>query len=568
MSAPLLIGLTELDQQPWADVGALLLAHAWASFGYRVVLIDGDPASAMLSGWTHTLPDDGPALMTLLRDWAAGVVCTPATDAVLTLLRDEAVSGEIGVMRASDDGAADRELAPSARAVRAARRALLRAFVLEERADIVLVRLPPLSTHLGVTFAANLVDVLVPMIAPTAEALHRADAALSQAQSLRGAEQLVLPVELSAVGHWRREATEALWLHHLSLVPALRVRPPQPGAVAGRPLASLVEDMQALADAVRLQTRLAHPDAKEQVWESDALEDGPGAYSGFMRLLREHPSEALEFFTKSLSGKGATRRSTVEALRAMVDYGQLSEERIAWAFRYAVQRFRPEEPDPLSGYMVEVGRRLLEGVREEIIHVRRTRVLIDVASALVQHVVYLNKQERPVGELPREAELLLLEAAGDASEADGPEAVGDLMWLADVLSRHAQIVGHTRHAELATDLIQIAMSKGRSLGQARRTALDVLWSFQTAAQDQAIWRQHKALAESMLTSDPGYAHYNLIAVWAFAGDKEQASEHLRLLGVVDPELFMSALKDPTLKEYYLGIGTPEFFNAVPMKDDL
>lgn len=566
MSAPLLIGLTELDQQPWADVGALLLAHAWASFGYRVVLIDGDPASAMLSGWTHTLPDDGPALTTLLRDWAAGVVCTPATDAVLALLRDEAVSGEIGVMRASDHGPEDRDLAPTARAVRAARRALLRAFVSDERADIVLVRLPPLSTHLGVTFAANLVDVLVPMVPPTAEALHRADAALSQAQSLRGADQLVIPVELSAAGVWRREQTEALWLHHLRLVPALRVRPP--GDIAGRPLASLVEDMQAIADAVRLQTRLAHPNPTEQVWESDALDDGPGAYSGFMRLLREHPAEALDFFKKSLATNGATRRSAVEALRAMVDYGQLSEERIAWAFRYAVQRFRPAEPDPLSAYMVEVGRRLLEGVREEVIHARRTRVLIDVASALVQHVVYLNKLERPVGELPREAELLLLEAAGDASEAEGPEAVGDLMWLAVVLSRHAYVVGHTRHAELAMDLIQIGMSKGRAIEQAQRAALDVLWSFQTAALDPVVWAKHKALAESMLKTDPGYAHYNLIAVWAFAGDKEQASEHFRLLGVVDPARFMLALKDPTLKEFYLGIGTPEFFNAVPMKDDL
>jgi hypothetical protein len=271
---------------------------------------------------------------------------------------------------------------------------------------------------------------------------------------------------------------------------------------------------------------------------------------------------------KSLAGNGATRRSTVEALRAMVDYGQLSEERIAWAFRYAVQRFRPEEPDPLSAYLVEVGRRLLEGVREEVIHARRTRVLIDVASALVQHVVYLNKLERPVGELPREAELLLLEAAGDASEADGPEAVGDLVWLADVLSRHAPLVGHTRHAELAVDLVSLAIQKGAPVERAHRKLLDVYWSFQTAALDPGIWRQHKALAESMLKSDPGYAHYNLIAVWAFAGDKEQASEHFRLLGVVDPARFMLALKDPTLKKYFTGIGTPEFFNAVPMKDDL
>jgi hypothetical protein len=487
---------------------------------------------------------------------------------VLSLLRDEAVSGEIGVMRASDQGATDREVAPSARAVRAARRAVLRAFVSEERADIVLVRLPPLSTHLGVTFAANLVDVLVPMVAPTAEALHRADAALSQAQSLRGAEQLVLPIELSVGGTWRRERTEALWLHHLRLVPALRVRPPEPGAFAGGPPASLVEDMQAIADAVRLQTRLAHPNPKEQVWESDALEDGPGAYSGFLRLLREHPAEALEFFRESLAGNGATRRSTVEALRAMVDYGQLSEERIAWAFRYAVQRFRPEEPDPLSAYLVEVGRRLLEGVREEVIHARRTRVLIDVASALVQHVVYLNKLERPVGELPREAELLLLEAAGDASEAELPEAANDLLWVADSLSRHAQIAGHVRHVELAEDLVALAIRKGALPVHTRRRLVDIYWRFQTVVVDPEIWRKHKEVSESMLKTDPGYAHYNLIAVWAFAGDKEQASEHFRLLGVVDPARFMIALKDPTLKKYFDGIGTPEFFNAVPMKDDL
>jgi hypothetical protein len=39
------------------------------------------------------------------------------------------------------------------------------------------------------------------------------------------------------------------------------------------------------------------------------------------------------------------------------------------------------------------------------------------------------------------------------------------------------------------------------------------------------------------------------------------------LGEVDIERFRLAAKDPTLREFFRDIGTPNFFNAVPKKDE-
>ncbi|MBK7758034.1 MAG: hypothetical protein IPI35_16875 [Deltaproteobacteria bacterium] len=239
--------------------------------------------------------------------------------------------------------------------------------------------------------------------------------ALSQVLSLRGAELPVLPVEVNAAADWSAEDAEDEWLSLTRLVPIARVHPAIIVQSAdddriGLPIA-VAEDFTALADAVREHTRLPHPDAQEQVWEADAREDGPAAYAGFMRLIEADVAGAQRFFKASLAGRGATRRSAVEAMRAMVDSGVVGEEGIAEAFKYVVQKFRPEEPDALAEYVNEVGRELLSALRAGALTARTPRVLIDVADAGVSAAVYRQKVGQSVGALLDEAEALLVEAS-------------------------------------------------------------------------------------------------------------------------------------------------------------
>ncbi|MBK9369368.1 MAG: hypothetical protein IPN01_24235, partial [Deltaproteobacteria bacterium] len=462
MTAPVIIGLTELEQQPWADVGAIVMAHALGSYGYRVVLMDGDPCSAVLGQWGSTLPQEGPSLLRLMRSWMMGFVTAPATDEVLEILQDAEIPGDVGFVRAADAPMTERPGAPTPRAVQAARDALRRSLVARERAQVVIVRLPPLSTALGLSLAAQLVDVLVPLVPQ--DAVRGVALALSQVMSLRGAALRVLPVEVNRAEDWSPEDAEEAWLGLTQLVPIARVRPAilvesaDDGRI-GLPM-SLAEDFTLLTDAVREAIRLPHPDAVEQVWEADAREDGPAAYAGFMRLIEADPAEAMRFFKKSLAGRGATRRSAVEALRAMVDSGVVGEEGIAEAFKYVVQKFRPEEPDALAEYVNEVGRSLLNALRAGALQARAPRVLIDVADALVSAAVYRQKVGQAVSALLDEAEVLLLEASR------GVDSQAEVMRLAEALGRHARAAKHGRHADLAIYLV----IKGMQMGVAQRLA--------------------------------------------------------------------------------------------------
>ncbi|MBK9647159.1 MAG: hypothetical protein IPO67_18715 [Deltaproteobacteria bacterium] len=419
MSAPLIIGLTELEQQPWADVGAIVMAHALGGYGYRVVLLDADPCSAVLGPWGAALPQSGPSLLGLMRSWMVGFATVPATDEVLEILQDAELPGDIGFVRAADAPMTERPGAPTPRAVQAARDALRRAFVAHERAHVVIVRLPPLSTALGLSLAAQLVDVLVPLV-PRAQ-LRDVALALSQVLSLRGAELPVLPVEVNAAADWSAEDAEDEWLSLTRLVPIARVHPAIIVQSAdddriGLPIA-VAEDFTALADAVREHTRLPHPDAYEQVWEADAREDGPAAYAGFMRLIEADVAGAQRFFKASLAGRGATRRSAVEAMRAMVDSGVVGEEGIAEAFKYVVQKFRRVEPDALAEYVSEVGQSLLAALRLGTLRARAPRVLIDVADAQLSASFYRQTVGQTVDGLLDQAEALLLQASKEAKLA-------------------------------------------------------------------------------------------------------------------------------------------------------
>ena len=562
MSAPLIIGLTELEQQPWADVGAIVMAHALGGYGYRVVLLDADPCSAVLGQWGATLPQDGPSLLGLMRSWMVGFATVPATDEVLEILQDAELPGDVGFVRAADGPMAERPGAPTPRAVQAARDALRRAFVAHEPAHVVIVRLPPLSTALGLSLAAQLVDVLVPLV-PRA-ALRGVALALSQVLSLRGAELPVLPVEVNPAEDWSAEAAEDEWLSLTQLVPVARVRPAFVVQSAdddrvGLPL-TVAEDFTALADAVREHTRLPHPDAQEQVWEADAREDGPAAYAGFMRLIEADVAEAQRFFKKSLAGRGATRRSAVEAMRAMVDSGVVGEEGIAEAFKYVVQKFRPEEPDALAEYVNEVGRSLLNALRAGALQARASRVLIDVADAQVSAAVYRQKVGQAVGLLLDEAEALLVEASRKVN------VTSDIVRLSQALGRHSRAAKHGRQVELAVYLMLLGIGAGENVSHAQRSALDVIWDFVVGSRESRIAMQLYEVAMSVMPTHPGYAHYYLALYYGFIEDRREAIKHMGLLSQADFSRYEKAHEDPDIREYvFKDVGTPHYFSTAPKR---
>ena len=564
MSAPLIIGLTELEQQPWADVGAIVMAHALGSYGYRVVLMDGDPCSAVLGQWGATLPQEGPSLLRLMRSWMMGFVTAPATDEVLEILQDAEIPGDVGFVRAADAPMTERPGAPTPRAVQAARDALRRSLVARERAQVVIVRLPPLSTALGLSLAAQLVDVLVPLVPQ--DAVRGVALALSQVMSLRGAALRVLPVEVNRAEDWSPEDAEEAWLGLTQLVPIARVRPAilvesaDDGRI-GLPM-SLAEDFTLLTDAVREAIRLPHPDAVEQVWEADAREDGPAAYAGFMRLIEADPAEAMRFFKKSLAGRGATRRSAVEALRAMVDSGVVGDEGIAEAFKYVVQKFRPEEPDALAEYVKDVGRDLLGAYRGGRLQQLGVRLLVDVAHAKVNVITYRSKVSIPSGTLLIDAERLLLEAR------DSVVSQGDLLRLAETLGFFGRAAKQSNHAELAVYLVMKAMQGGADMELSQQVALDVLWDFLVGSKEKRLAERHRALAESLIETDPAYAYQSLALNYAFVGDKRQALQHLTTLGQVNYRRYEMTFEDPDMKKYFFdGVGSTRFFLKNPTKGD-
>ena len=564
MRTPVFVGLIELEQQPWVDVGALVLAHQLSLPGHRVVVIDGDPCSAYLSDWARALPKQGAALLPLLSSWAAPSDVTPATEAVAALLNDDPL-GPIGVMRAVDEARERRPVTPTARSVVNARESLNKLQVDGEPVDVVIVRLPPLSSPLGVALAANLCDVLVPLLEPTPSAMNRAMRALNEVGALRGEGLALFPVEISDSEPWDISINQAMWLAALRAVPMSRARPWPKGQPRLEGVfqvsAALRDDFRDVADALLLQLDLAHPDAVEHVMRAEALTDAKGAYDGFARMLELDAAEALRFFGSVLATRASTRRSAVEALRAMVDSPKCDADDIAWGFRYTIQKFRPAEPDVLAEFMHSLGQRLLEALRQGLIENDPNFLRINVADAVLKCADYRASIKQSVEGMDDQAELMLLAAARHLASPD------EAMRLAVVLSHHAQRAKHSRNAELALDLVQLGLGANREPVVLLRAACDVLGRFIPARDNPTVLLQHREYALALLPLDPSAAHYNLIYSWTYAQNKERALDHFLQLGEVNIERLRLAAKDSTLSDFFFGIGTPNFFNAVPKKDD-
>ncbi|MCK6525624.1 hypothetical protein L6R49_29830, partial [Myxococcota bacterium] len=430
-SDAMVIGLTSLTRAAWLAELTAQLAHLWAMMGHTVALIDGDPWGESPAGWAADEPGRH-ALSELLDGAIIGVDTAPASVALSAALGEETPSGALGLMLASGD--TPPPAAPTARSVLFARRALQRALVGMTRADVVLVRLPPLVEPVGQALGANLVDVLVPCLGPLD--LPQAGPLLAQSAAMQAKDILVLPVELSA-----SPVDPSLWRAHLGQVPAAQLRWGRAAARGGDEVQELVG---ALSDLLRPRVNLAHPDPVEAILEADALEQHGGAYAGFRRLLARDVTEAMRFFRDALAGRGATLRSAAEALRAMDDAG-LGLDLLAYGLRYVVQKFRVAEPDALSEYVRELGERLLEAAKETP-NDTTTRLKIDVAFAMLNHAFYLKDVVEEYDlDLAQAANRLLLEATDEVERAEG--LPGACLRLAEGFALHGMLRADSRNAE-------------------------------------------------------------------------------------------------------------------------
>ena len=558
------IGLSEINPQSWVGLGVLAVAQQLAAVGHKVVVLDADPLSALLTTWATRVPPLGPPMDELLTQWLRGLVATPVTEPLAALFGDEVGLGAVGVVHATNtEDPTRRPTPPTTRALRLMRESLNSLSLEGAPVDAVLVRLPPLSTPLGVALGANLVDVLVPLSPPEAVSMRQAAKALHQLTTLRGQRPVLFPVEICPEEDWTRAASEPLWLAGLGVVPMCRVRPPPAPAPGPKPTRAfsptLAPDFQDVADALRLQLALPHPFGQERLWEADALNDAPGAYAAFLSLIEEDAVEALRFFGESLSGRGATRATAVEALRAMVESGRYDDDDLAWVFKYVVQRFRVVERDPRAEFMLSLGTRLLRSADAGLIPERLPRLTIDVAEAMVYAAQYRDSRGERGFELLPEAERLLMKAGLEVNDPN------DIMRLVEALGVHARVASKDDHCGVALAFINLAMKTFLNPPLARRHALDVLNNFYVAGKDEALNKQAMALALSIVDESPACAHYNLIMAFSRAGDRFTASEHLIALGKVDPEQFRKVFEDPDMDVFLGGHGKDDFYSPGPKR---
>jgi hypothetical protein len=555
------IGLSEINPHTGVDLGVLAVAQQLAAVGHQVVVLDADPFSGMLTPWAVEQGVSGPPMDVLLTQWLRGLVPTLISEPLAELLGEDVGLGAVGVVHATNAEDPTRRAAPpTTRALRLMRESLNSLTLAGAAVDVVLVRLPPLSTASGVALGANLVDVLVPLLVPTASAIRQAAKALHQLTTLRGQRPVLLPVEIVEEGDTTLAASEPLWLAGLGVVPMCQVRLAPEFVITDDPSGSTEgPDFRDVADALRLQLALPHPFGQERLWEADALNDAPGAYAAFLSLIEEDAVEALQFFGESLSGRGATRATAVEALRAMVESGRYDDDDLAWVFKYVVQRFRTEERDPRAEFMLSLGTRLLRSADAGLIPERLPRVTIDAAEAMVYAAQYRDGRGERGFELLPEAERLLMKAGLEVSEAP------DIMRLVEALGVHARVSGKDDHCGVALALLNLAMKTIRKPAQARQKALDVLSDFYVACKDEELRKKHMTLALSIVDESPAHAHYNLILAFSRAGDKFTASEHLIALGKVDPERFRAVFEDPDMDAFLNGHGKDDFYSPGPKR---
>ena len=563
-AAPL-IGVTADRTWPGLSPGVLVMAHHWAEQGYKVLVVDAELGAGELTRWAVDAgagPFDG-SVERVLREHQGTPRSASITAQVAELLNAPAPQGSVELVAAYDKPPTGYPPPPGGRDVLLLRD-LIRGFEHgPRRPDLVLVRLPSLSTGLGVALAGNLVDRLIVTTEGSAVCLRRVRRALIEVSALRGASVPVHLIELDGAAEWNPKASEGTWLHHLTAVPELRVRPAgQLGFVSLTQDWPLLEDFADLAHHIRVQFGLKHPDPRERILEAEATERPELVFDGFAQLFDESPSEAMAFFMKYLSGRSATRMSTVQAVRALAASPKANLDELHRAFWYAVQKFRITAPGALSESMFEIGQRLLADVRAGPLKHITDRVLIDVAESGLFYASWCAKQGDPSHKNIQDSERLLMEVAPNIRASVAPVQAR----FAHALAKLARVGKHERHLDLAESALRPALANAETAGLARQKRIEVLWYFFCARCNSAVGQLLVDLAYAMMKDDPGYAHYYLIGWNAKIHNKVEAVEHFIQLAVTDPTRLRLFLEDPDMSFFFDGVGTEHFY-AVPMKDE-
>ena len=562
MPAPKLIGVASEASWYGLPYGVLVTAATWAAQGYRVLVVDAEPADLALTSLAHAQPqrgDDAP-FVELLRDRGARPGAVVVTETLGAALHKDLSAGLVAVVPAYDEMPSRRPVAPGASLVTSVRERLQRVELDGRVADLVLVSLPPLDTPFGVAVAANLLDVLVLITSAKGTSLRRTQRSLAELGALRGEAMPVHLCERMGAKGRDVEADNAAWLHHLKALPELTFYDLTPADFRALPgAAPLLADFTRLAHHLRAQHGLLHPDPKARVQEAQAQRDPARLLDGFGQLLLDNKDEALEFYRETMAVLEGSRVAVVQAVRAVAESPVCDVNNLAYVFRYAIQKFRLAEPDPLAVQLDEHGERLLAALRAGEIREGHERLLIDVADARLHHAWLLREHGQPTGDMERVAERLLMEAGETVVKA------GDALRMALTLGTHARLAQHGRNLELAQDLLKLAMADGLPPTQARRRALDVMWRFIRATGDESLVDEHKALSERILHESPGYAHANLILSYSRRGDNRTAVEHLAKLLFVDREVFDRVVQDPLYNDFFEHIGSSSFYKSAPKK---
>jgi cellulose biosynthesis protein BcsQ len=182
MPAPKLIGVASEASWYGLPYGVLVTAATWAAQGYRVLVVDAEPADLALTSLAHAQPqrgDDAP-FVELLRDRGARPGAVVVTETLGAALHKDLSAGLVAVVPAYDEMPSRRPVAPGASLVTSVRERLQRVELDGRVADLVLVSLPPLDTPFGVAVAANLLDVLVLITSAKGTSLRRTQRSLAE----------------------------------------------------------------------------------------------------------------------------------------------------------------------------------------------------------------------------------------------------------------------------------------------------------------------------------------------------------------------------------------------------
>jgi hypothetical protein len=399
-------GLSAASEASWYGLpyGVLVTAATWAAQGYRVLVVDAEPADLALTSLAHAQPQRGEdaSFVELLRDRGVWPGAVDVTETLRAVLGQERPSGSVALIPAYDDMPSRRPAAPGASLVRSVRDRLQRVELGGRVADLVLVSLPPLDTPFGVAIAANLLDALVVITSAKGPALRRVQRSLAELGALRGEAMPVHLCERMGAKGRDAEVDDAAWLYHLKALPELTFYDLTPADFRALPGAKpLLADFTRLAHHLRGQHDLLHPDGKTRVQEAQAQRDPARLLDGFGQLLLDNKTEALKFYRDTMAVLEGSRVAVVQAVRAVAESPVCDVNDLAYVFRYAIQKFRLAEPDPLAAQMAEHAERLLAALRAGEIRECHERVLIDVADARLHHAWLLRQRGQPTGDMER-----------------------------------------------------------------------------------------------------------------------------------------------------------------------